>query len=80
MATRFDTGDKLLELYVLTNVPFKPWGRGQVKNSRAKNYFIEKPKLQTALKTNTQVSAEPSRGLGGIFPLITSITAAYGTN
>lgn len=66
VAAGFDTGDKLL--YVLANVPFKLWGRGQVKNSQARNYFIEKPKLQTALKTNTQLSAEFSWGLGGIFP------------
>lgn len=60
-------GEKLGELCLLTNTPFKPWGRGQVKNSWARKCFIEKPKLQTALKTNTQVSAELPWGLGSIF-------------
>lgn len=38
------------ELCLLTNVPFRPWGRGQDKNSWARKHFIEKHKLQTSLK------------------------------
>lgn len=62
-------GEKLGELCLLTDVPFKPLGRSQDINSQARKHLIEKPKLQTALNTNTQVPTELLWGLGSFFYL-----------
>lgn len=79
-AAVFDNGKKnWAELCLLTNAPFKPWGKAQDKKSQARKYFIEKLKLLTALKTH-KFPLNCHEDWEAFFLPITSIRAGYSTN